>query len=687
MAGGPPVSPVAELVAAVRTLALRFLMVPQGLDQATPAGITLGRVLAWPDALPLRPGDVAVVVASDDPIATVGAQLRWLVSNEADCPVLVVVAAALDGTVPDLDPLLTEFGMRVDRAAADSDSGVQALLIHRVSTADPSALVSADLRSKAALVGENARLRRALRGAEARAASSQLRVRKLESSGALLLGRAMVDVAKNPKRATRNARRLYGRWRSGRGGSGNVPTTLDAAAAARPMSVEGPDVLLAHRAYPQLPRVLPTIALIGSPSTARLLAPHAEVVELLPHDASAVLERILPDFLLIDTRAGDPGSAWSYIGSPSAPDRDRALLEAQKAATSIGVPVVLWRSSGPEHTAFLEPMARLSDLVLDVRGSAPDRLWSPGVSLAGIATGALPPEQRAGVMISGLIRHGIGGAERLGAVQSVLDSGVEVVVTADAWGVQPAAGQWPAAVEIRTGRWGRSRALRECLAGIRAEAGGLNQGGAGLSRESLQLRAAGVRLLDPVAAGRGAVPDAVSATELADTLRALFAEDAVPVRLADLVSRLGIDSDPLWSRRMSVLAPGLTAAETSSLVDDLLGQRSLPYEVVVPMRALLGEAAHRLKEAGITVISAGVPAADSSALAAAAECDWVVPWTSDNRWAPTHLDDKALQAEIIGRAGEPGSPVLPPGPLVRKRLARGEVNAGSSQGTSHEESQ
>ena len=105
------------------------------------------------------------------------------------------------------------------------------------------------------------------------------------------------------------------------------------------------------------------------------------------------------------------------------------------------------------------------------------------------------------------------------------------------------------------------------------------------------------------------------------------------------------------------------------------------------MRALLGEAAHRLKEAGITVISAGVPAADSSALAAAAECDWVVPWTSDNRWAPTHLDDKALQAEIIGRAGEPGSPVLPPGPLVRKRLARGEVNAGSSQGTSHEESQ
>ena len=138
---------------------------------------------------------------------------------------------------------------------------------------------------------------------------------------------------------------------------------------------------------------------------------------------------------------------------------------------------------------------------------------------------------------------------------------------------------------------------------------------------------------------------------------------------------------------MSVLAPGLTAAEATAFVDDLLGQRSLPYEAVVPMRTTLGEAAHRLREAGITVISAGVPAADSSALAAAAECDWVVPWTSDSRWAPTHLDDKALQAEIIGSAGEPGSPVLPPGPLVRKRLARGELHAGSGQLTSHEESQ
>jgi len=138
---------------------------------------------------------------------------------------------------------------------------------------------------------------------------------------------------------------------------------------------------------------------------------------------------------------------------------------------------------------------------------------------------------------------------------------------------------------------------------------------------------------------------------------------------------------------MSVLAPGLTVDQAPALVDDLLGQRSVPYEVVVPGRLTLGDAAHRLKQAGITVISAGVPAADSVILAAAAECDWVVPWSAGERWGPTHLDDKALQAEIIGSAGETGSPVLPPGPLVRKRLARGELHSGSSQPTSHEESQ
>ena len=276
-----------DLAASVIALSTRLRVVPERSDEL-PEGLTISRTVPWDEAGDQRIGDVVLVVGNDTE-RPIDNQLAWLVSAGLDRPVLVVHTAPEGEAIPDLGPVYEARGFVIDRSAADSTTGVQVALLHLTARGVVNRSTTIDLRARAALAAENARLRRELRSSESQVTALERKIDRLESSGVLLVGRTVVDVVRHPRRARGSAKELYSRWRS----SGRrAAVTSKPAAASRDQEANGGDLLLAHRAFVPVPRQLPTIALIGSPATERLLAPYAHVVTLLPHDAEALLERV-----------------------------------------------------------------------------------------------------------------------------------------------------------------------------------------------------------------------------------------------------------------------------------------------------------------------------------------------------------------------------------------------------------
>ncbi|MEV0666956.1 hypothetical protein ACIBI3_27250 [Actinomadura luteofluorescens] len=190
------------------------------------------------------------------------------------------------------------------------------------------------------------RLKSTLREREARLDEMEKRLAALEASTAVQFGRLVAGAARNPKRGKRLPRELYRLWRKR---SAPVSAAARAAGGVQPDRVERPE----DRLLVAGPSDVPIIAGVLAPGTAAVLARHARVVALYPHDAAIALETADVDALVVDAAAGEPGGPWAYLGVPGMYDRDLALHEIRRIAAARSLPLVLWGEAPPATLASL----------------------------------------------------------------------------------------------------------------------------------------------------------------------------------------------------------------------------------------------------------------------------------------------------------------------------------------------
>ncbi|SNS46477.1 hypothetical protein [Actinomadura mexicana] len=192
------------------------------------------------------------------------------------------------------------------------------------------------------------RLKSTLREREARLDEMERRLAALEASTAVQFGRLVAGAARNPKRGKRLPRELYRLWRK-RSAPVSARAARTGGGGVQPDRVNRPE----DRLLVAGPSDVPIIAGVLAPGTAAVLAEHAKVVALYPHDAAIALEAADVDALVVDAAAGEPGGPWAYLGVPGMYDRDLALHEIRRIAAARSLPLVLWGEAPPATLASL----------------------------------------------------------------------------------------------------------------------------------------------------------------------------------------------------------------------------------------------------------------------------------------------------------------------------------------------
>jgi hypothetical protein len=496
------------------------------------------------------------------------------------------------------------------------------------------------------LAAERDRLARTLRDTRLQLAMTQARLRALEDSATLTLGRTLVRAARRPwSRGVQLPLDLIRLWRE-RGGLTGPGAAALALASAQLSDLGGVgERFLSSLTAPGLGAPAagsspPGIVITGvlSAESCATLAPDAAVFPLLPHDADVMLESVGADVVLIEAAAMLATSAWAYAGDPAAADRGRRLGRMIAAARALGKPVIFIRNI-PAHLApGLAWVAASCDAVSDDGfgvqlarfnpiGLAGDRASDP--VYAGPRDPREPPAVRA----------------RLDALTGMAGS---VTVTGEiAWRRRPALYREHALFVTATRD--QAREQRACGARVIMVAG-----------EQAALR-------EQIAAARAERP--LTEAETVPELREIFTAHATPVRLAGLARLGGLPDHLITGRQIAVLARVEDTAGAAVLADRLRKQRMRPAELVVVVAARDGDSAAVTTALGdlagpgmtITAVPAAAPGPDGWVRHAAqmARSPWVVPWQAGREYDESYLLDLACarecaEADAVGYAGGPG---------------------------------
>jgi hypothetical protein len=496
------------------------------------------------------------------------------------------------------------------------------------------------------LAAERDRLARTLRDTRLQLAMTQARLRALEDSATLTLGRTLVRAARRPwSRGVQLPLDLIRLWRE-RGGLTGPGAAALALASAQLSDLGGVgERFLSSLTAPGLGAPAagsspPGIVITGvlSAESCATLAPDAAVFPLLPHDADVMLESVGADVVLIEAAAMLATSAWAYAGDPAAADRGRRLGRMIAAARALGKPVIFIRNI-PAHLApGLAWVAASCDAVSDDGfgvqlarfnpiGLAGDRASDP--VYAGPRDPREPPAVRA----------------RLDALTGMAGS---VTVTGEiAWRRRPALYREHALFVTATRD--QAREQRACGARVIMVAG-----------EQAALR-------EQIAAARAERP--LTEAETVPELREIFTAHATPVRLAGLARLGGLPDHLITGRQIAVLARVEDTAGAAVLADRLRKQRMRPAELVVVVAARDSDSAAVTTALGdlagpgmtITAVPAAAPGPDGWVRHAAqmARSPWVVPWQAGREYDESYLLDLACarecaEADAVGYAGGPG---------------------------------
>ena len=488
-----------------------------------------------------------------------------------------------------------------------------------------------------ALTAERDQLTRALRDTQRQLAATEEQLRAAKRSATMKLGQAIVQAAKRPWiGGPRLPLHLYRMWQEGRGlrtgpGPGEGFRSDDEARWAKILLDAGAgaagDRFLAAYTTPGLAWASVTragsedladglvVAGVLTDASCAALAPDVTVEQLMPHDASYVLEGSGADLMLIEA-AALLGGAWAYAGDPAATDRGRRLADLIDVARALGKPVVFLRNAPSYLMPYLDWLGASCDAVVD---------GGLGVQLARFNPIDLPGRRGTAPVYAGQRDPREGPATK-----RLLDE-----LTGDGTGPVTIIGRppWRDAPSVY-------REHQLFLAATQEQA-----------REQL---ACGARVVGPVTGTSGrelaeaakAGPRSLAGIKAA--LYDLFETQATPVRLAELSRQVGLPPRPVPGRRVAVLAGLRGAADAGVLADSVLSQRLRPAEVVVWLdgtgrngSAQDGTAAGftgalgRLGAEGITVsVVTGTDVADA---ARAATSPWSAVWEPGVTYGPATL--------------------------------------------------
>jgi hypothetical protein len=510
--------------------------------------------------------------------------------------------------------------------------------------------LAAEAAGDPGLAAERDRLARTLRDTRLQLAMTQARLRALEDSATLTLGRTLVRAARRPwSRGVQLPLDLVRLWRE-RGGLTGPGAAALALASAQLSDLDGigerflSSLTAPGLGAPAAGSSLPGLVITGvlSAESCATLAPDAAVFPLLPHDADVMLESVGADVVLIEAAAMLATSAWAYAGDPAAADRGRRLGRMIAAARALGKPVIFIRNIPAYLAPGLDWVAASCDAVSDDGFGVQLARFNP-IGLEGdrpsdpVYAGPRDPREPPAV-----------GAR----LDSLTGAAGSVTVTGEiAWRRRPALYREHAL--FVTVIPDQAREQRACGARVIMVAG-----------EAAALR-------DQIAAARAERP--LTEAEMVPQLRELFTAHATPVRLAGLARLAGLPDHLIAGRQIAVLARVEDAAGAAVLADRLRKQRMRPAELVVVVAARDGElpgnavtaALGDLAGPGVTITAvpeaARGPDPDGWVRHAAqtARSPWVVPWQADREYDESYLLDltcarECAQADAVGYAGGPG---------------------------------
>jgi hypothetical protein len=447
--------------------------------------------------------------------------------------------------------------------------------------------------------------------------------------------------------------------------------------------------LLGHSEISFGPRHRPVIAGVLAPDTVRSLEPDAAVVELLPHDALAVLERTDPDLILIETAAFEAGRPWAFAGDPSAADRARRLGQILDLASALERPSVLSWSSPVGPSAGMLAFQPRFDLVVrpEIGPDEPTVLpWSPGVQLARFhPIGVDPARPMRPVSCGGWDRSAPLAIRTFAqeALPAGAAGGLEIWVDTD-----DAAGRAAFPEPIRDRVVGR---LDGRFAAETYRSNGLflaaplsaRPGSRSVAPPTLAQLACGARLivgpghpageafgdvvvrLDRAADLPAAIDEArsrgpLSESETRDVIRRLFFGWSSETAIADLLRYLGLDWRRPSARDVCAVAWLPDRRTAARFVDDALRQRHRPVLAVVAgdEAGTVANAVAELERAGIRATPQVGPR-DDGLLRWAADrttAGWLWVWAVPTaQFDPSFLLDavvagRATSADVVGAA-------------------------------------
>jgi hypothetical protein len=495
------------------------------------------------------------------------------------------------------------------------------------------------LTADAGLAAERERLSRQLRDTRVQLAMTQTRLSALEQSATMRFGRTIANAAKKPwPRGALLPRDLYKLWRDRGAPKSGAQNAASALASAQLADLKGTGGrFLSALTAPGLAPDDTGLVITGALSAlgCATLAPDAVVHPLLPHDADVVVEGTGADLVLIQASALLPGEPWAYATDPAAADRGRRLARMIVMARALGKPVVLVRDVPPALMPGLGWLAGTCDAVLE---------GGLGVQLARFNPVGVSPARPSAPLYAG-----VRDPREAPAVKALLDAltaGGTELAGARSWRSLPALYR-DNAVFVTASAWqGREQAA----SGARV----IGPLGSGTSLDAVRAELEAARAGQPL-----------SMAEIRLRLRGIFAADATPARLTEILTAAELPASLVAGRQIGVLTFAADGAQAGRLAAALLAQRVAPAEVIAGCQpgqadavraALRPLASHGIR---VTVSSAVRPGPGPSVaervrpLARLSGAAWLAPLAAEAEPPADYLLDLACarecgQADAVG---------------------------------------
>jgi len=477
----------------------------------------------------------------------------------------------------------------------------------------------------------------------------------IEDSTSFQLGVALTRAARPGRDTIALPKRLARLW-SNRGAwrertyATTAPTEAGPVEAGRPH----PDAHLLH-AFRRLPSFDegPMIAGVISRHTVAAIDDQLQIVALWPNDADAVLERIQPLAVIVDSAAAAAGETWSGLGHAVGAHLEYIVDGVLATAQRRGLPTVFWWTTAPSDAPGLRRLAARCDVV------AVDPAWLHAVEGVPLSTGVpwsrlqpRPPTQSPGgrpLLHARSVHLGNDPVER-----AVRDAGV-------ARGMQICFDPDP--------RVAHADLLRPTDVGARYASAPWAMAtpfehlpADAVAAGTLLMAASGAAIIG----GPGALPsclrghvvevvrsvDADAAIDLANAwsftderCRAVLAvcwqQATIERQLERILHGLGADAAALEEcTTYAVDASAVEVEDLDRLAADVLRQSDRPASVIAPAKdaAELGRLAGELAAADIDLVVDGDPRPGRVA----------VEWTGARPWEPDHLAVACASARLSG---------------------------------------